>query len=132
VLEEDDTADVATYYFPIQMSSKKTLMLVLAWIAGLGSVAAFLAMLTQAMLTGTSPEAVWRSRVYLWWVDFLLAGWLLLASVYLVRKSRRLEQAEISQPSKSVQRVVLFPLGHLLLTACLYFADYAWYVRNYR
>ena len=111
------------------MSVHPRLLLALAWIAGIGSVYLVLAMFTQGMLGGVSPEEIWWDRVYAWWVDFLAAGWLMMAAIYLGKKSRSLT-GRISSPraARSVWRVVLFPVGHILLTGCLYFADFASYL----
>lgn len=113
------------------MSVHPRLLLALAWIAGIGSVYLVLAMLTQGMLGGASPEEIWWDRVYAWWVDFLAAGWLMMAAIYLGRKSRRLINPNVSRGGKkSSWRVMLFPVGHVLLTGCLYFADFAAYLMN--
>lgn len=113
------------------MSVHPRLLLALAWIAGIGSMYLVLAMFTQGMLGGASPEEIWWDRIYAWWVDFLAAGWLMMAAVYLGRKSRRLINPSGSPSSaKSSWRVVLFPAGHILLTGCLYFADFAAYLVN--
>lgn len=113
------------------MSIYPRLLLALAWIAGIGSVYLVLAMLTQGMLGGASPEEVWWDRIYAWWVDFLAAGWLMMFAIYLGRKYRSLISPSISVGSKRASwRVVLFPAGHVLLTGCLYFADLAAYLMN--
>jgi hypothetical protein len=65
------------------MSVHPRLLLALAWIAGVGSVYLVLAMFTQGMLGGVSPEEIWWDRVYAWWGDFLAAGWLMMAAIYL-------------------------------------------------
>lgn len=113
------------------MSVHPRLLVALAWIAGIGSVYLVLAMFTQGMLGGASPEEIWWDRVYAWWVDFLAAGWLMMAAIYLGRKSRRLIKPNASSSGvESSWRVVLFPAGHVLLTGCLYFADFAVYLVN--
>lgn len=92
--------------------------------AALVALYALMAMLTQAMLGGHSTQQIWWDRVYAWWVDFSGAGILGSLAVYLWRKSN------IERRPGAVLRVALFPLAHVFLTGCLYFADFAAYVRN--
>ncbi len=113
------------------MSGKKAALVACAWIAGLGSIYAVLAMFTQAMLGGGAAEPGWWDRFYIWWVDFLGAGLLLMLAIYLGRKARRVDRAEESTNPRTRWRVALFPLGQLLLTGCLYFSDLAWYVSEH-
>jgi hypothetical protein len=113
------------------MNRNKVTLAVFAWIAGAGSLYALLAMLTQAMLGGTSEKAVWWDRVYAWWVDFLAAGLLLMLAIYLWRRARRPNHAKNTRTSRAKWRVVAFPAGHLLLTGSFYCADFAWYLREY-
>ena len=108
------------------MSRNRIVFTALAAIAALGSLYAILAMFTQGMLGGVSPQEVWWDRIYAWWLDFLAAGLLLMLAIYLWRRARRIEQ----QSSRAKWRVVILPLGHLLLTGCLYFADFGWYLRD--
>jgi hypothetical protein len=100
----------------------------IACLAGLGSAYAFVAMFTQAMLGGPSEAEVWWDRVYIWWIDFLAVGLLLMLAIYLWRRSTRSPESETSRRSRGAWRVVLFPLGHSLLTGCLYFADLGSYL----
>lgn len=89
-------------------------------------------MLTQAMLSGASPEDVWWDRVYFWWVDFLAAGLLMMLAVYAWRKSQGSARSENARLGRKVTwRVILFPVGFIVLTACLYLADLAWYRANF-
>lgn len=106
------------------MTAKKLLLRAMAVAAALAALYALLAMLTQAMLGGHSAEQIWWDRVYAWWVDFLGAGMLSLLAVYLWRKS-----TTEGRP-RPILRVVLFPLAHVFLTGCLYFADLAAYARK--
>lgn len=104
---------------------------VVACIVGLGAVYAVLAMFTQAMLGGASAQEIWWDRIYAWWVDFLATGWLLMLAIYLWRRSTRNPSAETPSRTRSAWRVALFPLAHMLLTGCLYFADFGSYVADY-
>jgi hypothetical protein len=106
-------------------------MKVAALAAGAASLYALLSALTQGMLGSAGPEEVWWDRVYAWWVGFLSAGLLLMLAVYLWRKAQHLTRsAPAAQHGRAVWRVVLFPAGHVLLTGCLYFADFASYLRD--
>lgn len=103
----------------------------LAVVAALGSLYAILAMFTQAMLGGYSPQEVWWDRVYAWWVDFLAAGLLAMLAVYFWRKSRRSDAPLTAERrSRMARRLVLFPLAHVFLTTCLYFADFGSHLRR--
>jgi len=100
----------------------------LALISSAGSLFAFFSMIACAALSGITPEAIWWSRIYVWWVDFFLAGSLLMLAVYLWRKSARLAKPTVYLRPRL--RVALFLLGQLLLTGGLYCADFAWYLRH--
>lgn len=76
-----------------------------------------LAMFTQAMLGGETPEEITRDRIYVW-AFFLIAGWFAMTAVHLWNRSA------IDSSRTSARRLFLFPLGHLSLTAGLYFFDY--------
>ena len=104
------------------------LLKALAFLSGAGSLVAILSMFTQVALSGTTPEAIWWSRIIAWWVDFFIAGCLLMLAVYLWRKSERL--TKLTVPLRPRLRVALFILGHILLTGGLYFSDFAWYLRH--
>jgi hypothetical protein len=114
------------------MKGKRITFLALSGVAALGALYAILAMLTQGMLGGTSSQEIWWDRVIAWWVDFLAAGLLLMLAIYLWRRSGRVGQSVRPPDSTAKWRVVILPLGHLLLTGCLYFADFAWYLREYQ
>jgi hypothetical protein len=109
--------------------SKQLLLRGCAVTAALLSLYAVLAMFTQAMLGGHSAGQIWWDRLYAWWVDFLAAGLLALLAVYLWRRSQRAPGITSRRPGLA-PRVILFPLGHVFLTACLYFGDFASYLRN--
>lgn len=130
MLKDKDSAATTEHKVPRPMMSKKILFCGFACIAVLGSLYAVLAMLTQAMLSGTSAESIWWDRIYIWWVDFLAAGLLMMLAIYLWRKSRRLDDPNAGLDRRVAWRIVLFPVGYVLLTACLYFADFASYLKD--
>ena len=99
-----------------------------AGVAALGAAYAVFATFTQGMLGGVSAQEIWWDRLFAWWVDFLAAGWLLMLAIYLWRRASRKASVETRSRSRSGWRVALFPLGHVLLTGCLYFADFGSYV----
>jgi hypothetical protein len=111
------------------MTRKLLVLRGIALLAALLAVYALLSMLTQAMLGGHSADQVWWARVYAWWVDFLTAGLLGLLSVYLWRRAQRTETFTPARP-RARRRAFLFPLAYVFLTACLYFADFASYIRG--
>ena len=111
------------------MNSKRVAFIVAAVVAALGAAYAVLAMFTQGMLGGISASEVRWDRIVVWWVDFLAAGLLLMLAVYLWRRSGHTVSSRSSNSGK--WRVVILPVGHLLLTGSLFFADFAWYLREY-
>lgn len=108
------------------MTSKRICMGALAILAGIGAMYALLSMLTQGMLGGVSPAEVWWDRLYVWWIDFLAAGLLLMLAVLLWRKAYATTSLRPERGAK--RRVLLFPLAHIFLTSALYFADLAAYL----
>lgn len=111
-----------------KMISMPTSLKAFALVSSAGSLFAFFSMIACAALSGVTPEAIWWSRIYVWWVDFFLAGSFLMLAVYLWRKSERLAKPTVCLRPRL--RVALFLLGQLLLTGGLYCADFAWYLRN--
>lgn len=112
------------------MTGKRIALVGCGLVAAVSSIFFFGSMLAQTMLGGVSEREVWFDRVVVWLVYFPTAGLLAMASVYLIRRAK---QGELPIGNRvGVRRVVLFPLGWLCLAACLYFADFAWYLREYR
>lgn len=113
---------------------KRRQQVALLLIAGVSLVGAYFlieGMLAQALLGGVSERAVRWDRTVVWLIYFPSVGLLTLLAIYLVRRALRAKESSsgTSSPLRRVAvRVVLFPLAWILLSGCIYFADFASYL----
>lgn len=110
------------------MKMRRVTLLLMAGASLVGAYFLIEGMLAQALLGGISEREVRWDRTVVWLIYFPSVGVLALVATYLVRRALRAEDSSSPLPQRAAVRLVLFPLAWILLSGCIYFADFASYL----